>query len=219
MVYQHSFADGSECTLPVGKVVCVGRNYAAHARELGNEVPDAPILFLKPSTAVVALEPEFPIPQDRGECHHETEITVLIGERLQHATEAEVKEAIAGLGLGLDLTLREIQNDLKKKGQPWEVAKAFDGAAPLSDFIKPEVFGDLAHTTFTLDVNGERRQSGDSADMITAVIPLIEFISKIFTLLPGDVIMTGTPEGVAALKKGDRLELRVVDKIMSTTVI
>lgn len=218
MTYQHQFVDGSACNLPVGKVVCVGRNYAAHARELGNEVPEAPILFLKPNTAIVPLGPDFAIPAGRGECHHETEITVLIGKPLHNADVAEVKAAIAGYGLGLDLTLRDLQNELKKKGHPWEVAKAFDGAAPLAPFIQPEAFGDITKTSFTLKVNGDVRQQGHSEDMITAVIPLIEYISRIFTLLPGDVIMTGTPEGVAALKSGDKLELGVIGQVFSTEV-
>lgn len=208
-IYAHRFADGSVCTLPVGKAVCVGRNYAAHARELGNAVPEAPILFLKPRTSFVAFEQGFAIPEGRGECHHETEITVLIGSVLKNASEAECRAAIAGVTLGLDLTLREVQNDLKKKGLPWEVAKAFDGAAPLAAFLKPEKAGDLTDTKFTLTVNGARRQNGHSADMITSVLALLAHISTIFTLEPGDVVMTGTPEGVAALNRGDQLVLEM----------
>jgi 2-keto-4-pentenoate hydratase/2-oxohepta-3-ene-1,7-dioic acid hydratase in catechol pathway len=209
MNYQHRFLDGAPCNLPIGKAVCVGRNYAAHARELGNAVPEAPILFIKPRTAFVALEQGFAIPEGRGECHHETEITVLIGSVLKNASEAECRAAIAGVTLGLDLTLREQQNELKKKGLPWEVAKAFDGAAPLAAFLKPEKAGDLADTKFTLSVNGAERQNGHSADMITSVIALLAYISKIFTLEPGDVVMTGTPEGVAALHAGDELLLEM----------
>lgn len=209
MVYEHRFADGTPCALPAGKVVCVGRNYAAHARELGNAVPETPILFMKPATALVALEGGFGIPQGRGECHHETEITLLIGKTLRHAAIDECRAAIAGAGLGLDLTLRDVQNELKKKGHPWEVAKAFDGAAPLSSFLPPEPFGDFTDVTFALTVNGAARQRGHSADMMTPVLPLLAYISTIFTLLPGDVVMTGTPEGVAALHGGDVLRLEL----------
>lgn len=209
MNYKHRFLDGSPCHLPVGKAVCVGRNYAAHARELGNAVPEAPILFLKPRTSFVALEEGFAIPQGRGECHHETEITVLIGSVLKDANEAECRAAIAGVTLGLDLTLREVQNELKKKGLPWEVAKAFDGAAPLAAFLKPQNSGDLADTKFTLTVNGAQRQNGHTADMMTSVLALLAHISTIFTLEPGDVVMTGTPEGVAALNSGDQLLLEM----------
>lgn len=209
MTYSHTFLDGSLCSLPVGKVVCVGRNYAAHARELGNAVPETPILFLKPSTALVPLSPSFAIPQGRGECHHETEITVLVGNTLKNASEAECRAAIAGVTLGLDLTLRDVQNVLKKNGHPWEVAKAFDGAAPLAPFMAPAAFEDLVGTMFSLKVNGELRQQGNTSDMITPVLTLLQYISTIFTLQPGDVVMTGTPEGVAALQSGDALVLEL----------
>lgn len=218
MTYLHTYLDGTPCTLPVGKVVCVGRNYAAHARELGNAVPETPILFLKPSTALVPLSPSFAIPQGRGECHHETEITVLIGRTLKNASEAECRAAIAGVTLGLDLTLRDVQNVLKKNGHPWEVAKAFDGAAPLAPFLAPDALGDLVGTTFSLAVNGELRQQGNTADMITPVLALLQYISTIFTLQPGDVVMTGTPEGVAALHAGDVLVLQLEGYGFSTAV-
>ena len=227
MDYQHQWYGGAAINLPVGKLVCVGRNYAAHARELGNEVPDAPIIFLKPSTSAVALESEFPIPVEQGECHFETEITLLIGQRLlvsaqsnsvtkditalQEVSAEQARAAIAGVGLGLDLTLREKQNELKAKGQPWELAKAFDGSAPLSGFLPVTDFSDLAAVEFSLSINGERRQSGDSADMITDMIALLQFITRYITLLPGDVVMTGTPAGVAALHSGDTLTLQLAD--------
>jgi len=209
MKYQHTFLDGTPCNLPVGKVVCVGRNYAAHARELGNAVPETPILFLKPSTALVPLSPSFAIPQGRGECHHETEITLLIGKLLRNASADECRAAIAGVTLGLDLTLRDVQNVLKKNGHPWEVAKAFDGAAPLAPFMASAAFGDLTATGFSLTVNGAVCQEGNTTDMITPVLALLQYISTIFTLEPGDVVMTGTPEGVAALQPGDDLILRL----------
>jgi 2-keto-4-pentenoate hydratase/2-oxohepta-3-ene-1,7-dioic acid hydratase in catechol pathway len=227
MGYQHQWHGGAATNMPVGKLVCVGRNYAAHARELGNEVPDAPIIFLKPSTSAVALAPAFSIPKGQGECHYETEITLLIGQRLSavsmsdgatqgtyadYAISAEqARTAIAGIGLGLDLTLREKQNELKAKGQPWELAKAFDGSAPLSCFLPVAEFPDLAAVEFSLSINGERRQNGHSADMITDMIALLQFITRYITLLPGDVVMTGTPAGVAALHSGDALTLQLAD--------
>lgn len=217
MTYTHRFLDSTPCDLPLGKIVCVGRNYAAHARELGNAVPETPILFLKPATAAVPLTDGIELPRGRGECHHETEITVLIGHRLKDASEAECHLAIAGIGLGLDLTLRDVQNELKKKGHPWEIAKAFDGAAPLSAFLRPQgvVLDDLH---FTLHVNGALRQAGHSADMITGILPLLAYISTIFTLEPGDVVMTGTPEGVAALQPGDVLVLAMDGLRVETAV-
>lgn len=201
------------------KLLCIGRNYAAHARELGNAVPETPMFFLKPSTAVAPLGPDFAIPAGRGACHHETEITVRIGRRLSGAvSEAEVLAAIDGIGLGLDLTLREVQDVLKQKGHPWEVAKAFDGAAPLGPFLDPAGFPDLQDIHFTLDVNGARRQTGHSADMITGIVAMIRHAVTHFTLEPGDVVMTGTPEGVAALQPGDVLTLTLGDQAWTTRV-
>lgn len=219
MAYQHLRADGGVIDLPVGKVVCVGRNYAAHARELGNAVPETPMLFLKPATALAPLGPDFAIPAGRGECHHETEISVLIGATLSgEVSEGEVRAAIAGIGVGLDLTLRDVQNVLKQKGHPWEVAKAFDGAAPMGPFLDPAGFPDLAAIRVALRVNDEVRQDGSSADMITGILPLLRFIATLFTLQPGDIVMTGTPEGVAALCSGDRLTLRLDGHSWSTRV-
>lgn len=219
MKYSHVFLDGAPCNLPVGKVVCIGRNYAAHARELGNAIPDAPILFMKPATALAPMQGGFSIPAGRGECHHETEITLLIGRSLKNADAAECRAAIAGVALGLDLTLRDVQNELKKNGHPWEVAKAFDGAAPVSPFIAADTFGDFSDVRFSLCVNGVARQNGDTADMITPVLALLAYISNIFTLEPGDVVMTGTPAGVAALKSGDALVLEMVGLKVETTVL
>ena len=219
MSYQHQWLNGEKIDLPVGKAVCVGRNYAAHAKELGNTVPDAPILFLKPSTAIVPLMPSFSIPHDRGSCHHETEIAVLIGQTISKISVDEVPQAIAGYGLALDLTLRDLQNQLKKQGYPWEVAKAFDGACPLSPFIRPEQFKDITQTEFSLTVNGQSRQHGFTQDMITPVYELIAYISQIFTLQAGDIVLTGTPEGVAALQCADELVLSVVGQSFETKVL
>lgn len=216
MSYRHVL-EGKTLDLPVGKVVCVGRNYAEHAKELNNPVPTSPILFMKPSTAIVALEEGFTIPQDQGECHHELELAVLIGKPLKNASEADVRDAILGYGIGLDLTLRDLQNRLKEKSHPWEVAKAFDGANPLSGFIAAAKIPRPDNVDIALLVNGVVRQQGNTADMITPVIALIVYISRHFTLLPGDVIMTGTPAGVAALHSGDALELRVADCLHVTS--
>ncbi|MFZ5724378.1 MAG: fumarylacetoacetate hydrolase family protein [Pseudomonadota bacterium] len=213
MPYQHRYADGRPCTLPVGKVVCVGRNYAEHARELNNPVPAEPILFIKPRTAIVALHEPVALP--RGTCHFETEMAILIGAPLTRADEAQVRAAIAGIGLGLDLTLREVQDGLKAKGLPWEKAKAFDGACPLSDFVAPSRVADLAAVRVRLLVNGETRQDGNTSDMLTPVLPLIAYMSAFFTLEPGDVIMTGTPKGVGPLLAGDRLRVILGEDLLT----
>lgn len=199
--------DGIASTLPVGKVVCVGRNYAEHAKELNNPVPAEPILFIKPKTAVVSMHEPIVVPRGQGACHFETEMAVLIGAPLKNADEAQARAAIAGLGLGLDLTLREVQDGLKAKGLPWEKAKAFDGACPLSVFVAPDRVADLAGVRIRLVVNGETRQDGNTSDMLTPVLPLLAYMSRYFTLEPGDVVMTGTPKGVGPLAVGDKLRV------------
>jgi 2-keto-4-pentenoate hydratase/2-oxohepta-3-ene-1,7-dioic acid hydratase in catechol pathway len=206
MSYQHQYVDGTRIHFPVGKLVCVGRNYAEHAKELNNPVPSEPLLFLKPATAVVALEGGFAIPQDRGAVHYETEIAVLIGKPLSRTpSDEEIREALSGFGVALDLTLRDVQNRLKEKGHPWEVAKAFDGACPLSPFVPADAVADLADIGVRLTLNGEVRQDGNSRDMLTPILELIRYISGHFSLQPGDVVLTGTPAGVGLLASGDRL--------------
>ena len=218
MSYLHRFIDGNLCDLPLGKVVCVGRNYAAHAKELNNPIPSTPMLFIKPATAVVGLDDSIVIPQDRGACHHELEVSVLIGEVLTNSTPEAAKQAVMGYGLGLDLTLRDIQNTLKEKGHPWEVAKAFDGSCPLTVFVPVEQVADPLNLDFQLERNGVLQQKGNTSEMITSIFDLIAFMSTQFTLLPGDVVMTGTPAGVGELKGGDRLVL-VLDKYGEFTVL
>lgn len=195
------------------KIVCVGRNYAEHARELGNEVPTSPVLFLKPPSSLVSLEQGIDWNRDLGECHFECELSIQIGHTLKNATQEQAKAAIAGVTLGLDLTLRDLQNQLKEKGQPWERAKAFDGACVLGQWLAPDMLDDLSNATFYLSVNGDVRQQGNTADMLFGVVDLLVDISKVFTLQPGDVVMTGTPAGVAALASGDQLTM-TLDTIM-----
>lgn len=207
MEYRHSYVDGNTIDLPVGKVVCIGRNYLDHIHELGNAVPEAPLLFMKPSMAIIGLDAPLRLPERSGPVHHELELAVLIGRRLTATSAAGAREAIAGYGLALDLTLREVQNGLKQKGQPWEVAKAFDGSCPLSPFVRPEQLPNPQAADIELRVNGEMRQRGNTGQMMHPIADLIAAMSRHFTLLPGDVVLTGTPAGVAALAPGDRLEL------------
>jgi 2-keto-4-pentenoate hydratase/2-oxohepta-3-ene-1,7-dioic acid hydratase in catechol pathway len=204
--------DNQPFSAPVGKVVCVGRNYAAHARELNNPVPEQPLLFIKPATAVVPLDKPLCLPQGLGEVHHELEIAVLIGQPLTSASAADCTAAIAGIGLALDLTLRDLQQQLKQQGHPWERAKAFDGACPLSPFVS---LGEqnLQALNFSLYSNGELRQRGESADMLFSIPSLLAEISTVFTLQPGDVVLTGTPAGVGPLNSGDHLTL-VLDGLL-----
>lgn len=217
MQYTHRFKDNSETNLPLGKVVCVGRNYADHAAELNNPIPTEPMLFIKPASSVVPMEQPFAVPQGLGSVHFETEMSILIGERLQHADLSAAKAAIAGVGLGLDLTLRDVQDELKSKGHPWEKAKAFDGACPLSVFVQPDQVADLQDQQIRLTVNGELRQDGNSSHMLNQVLPLISYISAYFTLEPGDVVLTGTPAGVGPVQPGDQLQVELVDLLTVET--
>lgn len=207
--YCHGWHSGKPIPLPVGKVVCIGRNYAAHARELGNAIPETPLLFIKPPAAVVDMAPVFRIPTGRGPVHHELEIAVLIGSRLCRADPAQARAAIAGIGLGLDLTLRAEQDMLKLHGHPWEVAKGFDGSCPLSAFVPLSEDIDLAQLGLRLGVNGRLRQRGCSAHMLVPIIALLCHASDCFSLWPGDVVLTGTPAGVAPLLPGDRVSARL----------
>lgn len=195
----------------IGKVVCVGRNYAAHAEELGNEVPKAPILFMKPASSVVSIRQGVvcPNPALYGETHYEAELCVQLAADLSAATIEEAKQAIGGVTLGLDLTLRELQAELKEKGHPWERAKCFDGACVLGDWLDPQVFGDFTDVHYQLIINDALKQDGDSALMLFPVYELLVNISHAFSLQAGDVIMTGTPSGVGALQAGDQLSLKL----------
>ncbi|MFZ1641097.1 MAG: fumarylacetoacetate hydrolase family protein [Candidatus Contendobacter sp.] len=207
MAYLHHYLDGGPLDLPAGKVVCIGRNYLDHIRELNNAVPETPILFIKPATALLGLDQPIRLPAGRGECHHEVELAVLVGRELRDADAATARNAVAGYGVALDLTLRDLQNELKKKGHPWETAKAFDGSCPLSPFLKPGALADPQATELTLRVNGELRQRGNTGQMMVGIFELMAHISTHFTLQPGDVVLTGTPAGVGPLRSGDALVL------------
>ncbi|HCI30652.1 MAG TPA: isomerase/hydrolase [Psychrobacter sp.] len=193
----------------IGKVVCVGRNYAAHAEELGNEVPSSPILFMKPASSVVSTRHDVirPNPEIFGGTHYEAELCIQLSSDLSMATIEEAQQAIGGVTLGLDLTLRDLQSTLKEKGHPWERAKCFDGACVLADWIDPQAFGNLQNVHYQLIINDKLAQDGDSALMLFPVYELLVNISHAFSLQAGDVIMTGTPSGVGVLQAGDKLKL------------
>ncbi len=217
MNYRH-IINGVESELPLGKIVCVGRNYAAHAKELNNPVPQEPVLFIKPNTALVSLAEPIAIPRQLGDCHFEAEMSILIGTKLTAGcTEEQAEVAIAGVGLALDLTLRDLQQQLKDKSLPWEKAKAFDGACPMSECISLDRVSDLQDQTIQLRQNQQLRQNGNSADMLMPVLPLLVYISQFFTLLPGDLVLTGTPAGVGPLTIGDDLELTLSDALRCQT--
>lgn len=195
----------------IGKVVCVGRNYAEHARELGNEIPKSPILFMKPASSVVSVRNDIvrPNPAVYGDTHYEAELCIQLAADLSAATVEQAKLAIGGVTVGLDLTLRDLQSKLKEKGYPWERAKCFDGACVLADWLEPQAFGDFSQVQYQLTINDELRQDGDSALMLFSVYELLAEISHAFSLQAGDVIMTGTPSGVGILQADDKLTLKL----------
>ena len=217
MKYNHHWISGDKIKLPEGKVVCVGRNYAEHIYELNNPLPDDPVLFIKPSTSLCNIEAPIELPKGQGEVHHELEIALLMGETLSKASESEAIEAIKAIGLSLDLTLRDVQSKQKAKGLPWEIAKAFDNSCPVSGFVAKEHFSDLVDMEFSLSVNGTLRQQASSASMLTSISGLLSFISRHFTLLPGDIVLTGTPAGVGPLAAGDQLTVTMENKFTIET--
>ncbi|AMN50807.1 fumarylacetoacetate hydrolase [Psychrobacter sp. P2G3] len=195
--------------MSIGKVVCVGRNYAAHAQELGNEIPKSPILFMKPASSVAFMRNDIIRPDsDRyGDTHYEAELCIQLSADLSNATVAQAQQAIGSVTIGLDLTLRDLQTELKQKGHPWERAKCFDGACVLADWVDPQAFGDFSNVHYQLYINDELKQDGDSTLMLFPVYELLAEISHAFSLQAGDVIMTGTPSGVGILHAGDELKL------------
>lgn len=190
------------------KIVCVGRSYAAHAEELGNAIPDRPVLFMKPPSSLVGLDAGIAWNTALGSCHYEAELCLRLDQPLRaESNPAEALKAIGAVTLGLDLTLRDLQDDLKKKGHPWERAKAFDGSCVLADWVDVSEIADWKDVHYTFSVNDELRQHGHTALLIFDIGSLLVDISQAFSLEAGDVVMTGTPAGVGPLQAGDQLEL------------
>jgi len=190
----------------VGKILCIGRNYVDHIKELGNATPSAPVIFIKPATAIIAEGEQIRIPAYSLQCHYEAELAVLIGTDAKDVSEAEALSHVAGYGVAIDMTLRDVQDALKKQGLPWEIAKGFDTACPLSDFAPATAVSDPQDLTIRLTLNGEERQNGSTGLMITPVAQLISYLSTIFTLEEGDVILTGTRRVGRQVVSGDRLQ-------------
>jgi 2-keto-4-pentenoate hydratase/2-oxohepta-3-ene-1,7-dioic acid hydratase in catechol pathway len=210
MSYQHQYIDGTHIHFPLGKVVCIGRNYAEHAKELDNPIPSEPLLFIKPASCVVPLQETFTIPTDRGVVHYEAEIAVLLGKSLStRPSVEEVLDAISGYAPALDLTLRDVQARLREKGLPWEIAKSFDGAAVIAPFVSADSFPDLTDIAIRLTIDGEVRQDGNSSLMLNPIVPMIQYMAGCFSLQAGDVILTGTPAGVGPLEVGADIVLEL----------
>lgn len=188
------------------KIIAIGRNYSAHAKELNNEVPTKPIIFLKPDTAVLKDNKPFYLPDFSSDIHYELEVVLKICKVGKHIAEKFAANYYDEIGLGIDFTARDIQAEHKAKGLPWELAKAFDHSAVVSDFLPKSDFANMNDLHFELQVNKETRQKGHTANLLFSFDSIIAFVSQYITLKKGDLIFTGTPEGVGQVKQGDQLE-------------
>lgn len=188
------------------KIICIGRNYADHIKELKNERPDEPVIFLKPDTAVLQKQFPFVIPEFTNDVHYEVEVLVKINKAGKYIEEKFAHKYYDEIGLGIDFTARDLQAKLKEKGLPWEKAKAFDGSAIIGDFVSKSDFASLSDINFKLVKNGETAQEGNTGLMLWKIDALVAHASQYFTLKTGDIIFTGTPKGVAKVNPGDVLD-------------
>lgn len=193
------------------KLLCIGKNYARHADEMQSAVPDEPLVFLKPPSALVRSGGRVRLPSASREVHHEVELVVVIGEGGWQIKSEEALAHVAGYAVGLDMTARDLQREAKREGHPWSVAKGFDTFAPLGPLVKATTVADPQDLEISVSVNDEVRQQGHTGDMVFAVAELISYCSSIFTLEAGDLLYTGTPEGVGPVEDGDVIEARVAD--------
>lgn len=187
------------------KIIAIGRNYAEHAKELNNPVPTVPVIFMKPDTAVLKDNKPFYHPEFSSDIHHEIELVLKVSKEGKHIAEKFAGNYFDEIGLGIDFTARDIQQKHKEKGLPWELAKAFDHSAPISKFIPKSTFKDLTKLSIRLDLNGNTVQSGNTSDLLFSYEYIIAFVSNYITLKKGDLIFTGTPQGVGKVNVGDHL--------------
>ncbi len=197
------------------KIICVGRNYGLHAQELGNKPPTEPIIFCKPDTAILKNNLPFYLPEHLGEIHHEVELVVRINKVGKGIHKKFAYKYYNEITVGIDFTARTLQQKLKEQGLPWELAKAFDGSAVIGEFV-PIAHETLPNTTFSLEKNGNVVQIGNVKDMLFAIDDIISYVSRYFTLKIGDLIFTGTPQGVSSIAIGDILVGKLEDKILFT---
>ena len=194
-------------TMPLGNIFCIGRNYTEHIKELNNALPTEPVVFMKPTSALAQTGEAIVLPSFSESVHHECELVVYIKADVDHVSPEDALRYVGGYAIGLDLTARDVQSVCKEKGLPWTKAKGFRTAACLSHFIAPDVVGDIQEQQFSLLINGEIRQQGNSVDMMFPVGQIIAYLSTIYGLQAGDVIYTGTPAGVGPLQVGDIVRL------------
>lgn len=197
--------EGEDGAFPVHRIYCVGRNYAAHTVEMGGDPDRDPPFFFQKNPDNIVLDGRFPYPPKSEDVHHEIEVVVALKSGGDNIPVGQALDHIYGYGLALDMTRRDLQGEQKKLGRPWEIGKAFEKSCPCTPLVSAEKIGHPEHGAIWLDVNGERRQEGDLDHMIWKVPEMIAYLSELFTLAPGDLILSGTPSGVAAVKRGDRL--------------
>jgi len=200
------FKDDNRRNVPIGKIVCLARTYKRHAEEMHTNVTKDPLLFLKPASSVIFNGESIIIPSMSQCLHHEVELGVVIGKKCKNVLQQESLDYVLGYLIALDITARDIQTEAKKNGWPWSIAKGFDTFAPIGEIILKENLPDPNNVDIFLKVNGEIRQKSNTSHMVYSIERIIEFISHIMTLEPGDLILTGTPEGVGEITKGDILE-------------
>mgnify|MGYP001328544558 CR=1 FL=1 len=194
------------------KIICIGRNYVDHAKELNNPIPKEPVFFMKPDTALIQSRNPFIYPSFSNDIHHEVEIVVKINKIGKHIEERFAHKYYEEITVGVDFTARDVQQQCKEKGLPWEKAKAFDGSAPTGKFVNISEFNDINNLVFSLQINGETKQQGNTKDMLFNINQIIAYVSQFVTLKIGDYIFTGTPAGVGAVKIGDKIECFIEDK-------
>jgi 2-keto-4-pentenoate hydratase/2-oxohepta-3-ene-1,7-dioic acid hydratase in catechol pathway len=195
------------------KIICIGRNYAEHAKELNNAIPTEPVFFMKPDTALLKDGEAFYYPEFTKDLHHEIEIVLKINKVGKHIKEEFAHKYYDEIGLGIDFTARDLQSKAKEKGLPWEKAKAFDGSAPIGKFVSKNLFANLSDIPFELKINNESKQTGNTKDLLFSFDQIIAYVSQFVTLKVGDLIYTGTPEGVGAVKIGDKLQGYIRDEL------
>ena len=194
------------------KIICIGRNYIDHAKELNNPIPKEPVFFLKPDTALLPKKNPFVYPSFSKDVHFEAEIVIKINRLGKHIEEKFAHKYYNEIAIGVDFTARDIQQQCKQQGLPWEKAKAFDGSAPTSNFLKIDQFDNINNLNFSLQVNGETKQKGNTKDMLFNFDQIVSYVSKFFTLKIGDIIYTGTPAGVGPIQINDKIECFIEDK-------
>ena len=199
--------------MAVANIYCVATNYLAHAVEMGAAVSDAPLFFMKPTTAMLPPGQSIALPAWSRNVHHEVEIVIAIGKDGVDVSREEALAYIAGYGIGLDVTARDVQSDLKKAGRPWTLSKGFRGSAVLSDFIPASAISDPDNIDFSLEINGETRQQGNTRHLVFGMADIIVYVSQHFGLQAGDLIYTGTPEGVGPLQHGDQVTAKLANLI------